>query len=49
MGFYNEAGPLYVEALEILREKLGPDHPDTKIWEANYAAFLAERDGGASE
>ncbi len=49
MGRYNEAGPLYVEALEILQAKLGPDHPNTKQGEANYAAFLAERDGGASE
>ena len=48
-GRHDEAGPLYLEALEIFRAKLGPDHPDTKKVEANYAAFLAERDGGASE
>ncbi|MEE8455478.1 MAG: tetratricopeptide repeat protein [Limibaculum sp.] len=45
----DEAGSLYVEALGIFRAKLGPDHPSTKTVEANYAAFLAERDGGASE
>ncbi len=49
MGRYDEAEPLYVEALEILRAKLGPDHPTTKTVEVNYAAFLAERGGGASE
>ena len=45
----DEAGPLYVEALEIFRAKLGPDHPNTRKVEANYAGFLAERGGGASE
>jgi hypothetical protein len=46
----NEAEPLYVEALKILRAKLGPEHPNTKKkGEANYAAFLAERDTAAPE
>ena len=49
MGRYDEAGPLYVEALEIVRTKLGPDHPNTKKVEANYPAFVKKRDGGASE
>jgi hypothetical protein len=49
MGRFAEAEPLFVAALEILRAKLGPDHPNTKTVEANYAAFRAERDGGASE
>jgi tetratricopeptide (TPR) repeat protein len=49
MERYDEAEPLFVKALEIIRAKLGPDHPTTKTVEANYAAFLAERDGGASE
>ena len=48
-GRHGEAGPLYVEALEILRAKLGPDHPTTKAGEANYATFLAERSAAASE
>ena len=49
MGRPDEAAPFYVEALEIFRAKLGPDHPNTRTAEANYAAFLADRDGGASE
>ena len=49
MGRHDEAGSLYLEALEILRAKLGPDHPNTKKVEANYAAFLAERDAAAPE
>ncbi len=49
MARTDEAGPLYVAALEIFRAKLGPDHPNTKTLEANYAAFLAERDAAASE
>ena len=49
MGRHDEAGPLYVQALEIFRAKLGPGHPSTKKLEANYAAFLAERNGGGSE
>ena len=46
---YAKAEPLFVEALEILRAKLGPDHPFTKKVEANYAAFLAQRDSAAPE
>ncbi len=49
MGRYGEAGLLFVEALEIFRAKLGPDHPHTKIAEEIYAAFLAECDAAASE
>jgi hypothetical protein len=49
MGRFGEAEPLYVAALEIFRAKLGPDHPSTKGVEANYAAFLAERDAAAPE
>ncbi len=49
MARTDEAGPLFVEALEVFRAKLGPDHPSTKTGEANYAAFLAERNGGGSE
>ncbi len=49
MGRYGEAEPLYVESLKIFRAKLGPDHPHTKIAEEVYAAFLAQRDSGASE
>ena len=49
MGRHDEAEPLYRQALEIVRAKLGPDHPNTKTVEANYAAFLAERDAAALE
>jgi len=49
MGRHAEAEPLYAQALEIFRAKLGPDHPDTKTVEANYAAFVAERDAAPPE
>jgi hypothetical protein len=42
----DEAELLYVQALSILRATLGPEHPNTKKGEANYAAFLEQRGGG---
>ena len=29
LGFYDKAEPFYLQCLDVMRSKLGPDHPDT--------------------
>lgn len=36
MGRYEQAEPLYQQDLEVFRQVLGPNHPHTKIVQANY-------------
>lgn len=40
LGLYGEAGPLLSRALELRREHLGADHPDTMDTRENRAALL---------
>ena len=40
-GRYEDAEPLYDEALSIRRRVLGADHPDTAISLNNLAAFVS--------
>lgn len=37
MSRYDEAEPLYKQAIEIAKTTLGPDHPDTELYKANLA------------
>ncbi len=39
-GMYAEAQGPYEQALKILNDKLGPDHPNTKTVKANYDIIL---------
>jgi tetratricopeptide (TPR) repeat protein len=41
-GRYAEAEPLYQQALTILVESLGPQHPNTKTVSGNYLSCLVE-------
>ena len=41
-GRYDDAEPLYDEALSISRRVLGAEHPNTKIMHENYEVLLAE-------
>jgi len=37
---YAEAEPLYQRALRIWEQSLGPEHPHTQAFRANYATLL---------
>ena len=39
---YSEAEPIYLRALEIRENRLGPVHPDLAITLENYAALLSK-------
>jgi hypothetical protein len=39
-GRYVEAEPLYKRSIEICKNKLGEEHPNTRLVEANYKQFL---------
>ncbi|PHM05932.1 tetratricopeptide repeat protein, partial [Nostoc sp. 'Peltigera malacea cyanobiont' DB3992] len=41
-GRYNEAEPLYQQALAICERTLGVGHPHTMTVRGNYARFLRE-------
>ena len=41
-GRYDEAEPLFNEAVEIVERVLGAEHPNTKIPRDNYEELLAE-------
>ena len=43
-GRYDEAEPLYRQALEVFEATLGAEHPDTQTVRGNLEAFLAGRD-----
>jgi hypothetical protein len=42
-GRYDEAEPLFRQALEIFRAALGDDHPNTQGLARNYAQLLRTR------
>lgn len=42
-GKYEDAGLLYLRAIEIGEKTLGPDHPDLAARLNNRASFLAEQ------
>jgi hypothetical protein len=48
-GQYAEAEPLYQQALTILVESLGPQHPNTKTVSGNYLSCLVEMGREAEE
>ena len=39
-GKHDEADPLYLEAIEIVEEALGPEHPSLAILLSNRAELL---------
>ncbi|WP_375512045.1 tetratricopeptide repeat protein, partial [uncultured Nostoc sp.] len=41
-GRYNEAKPLFEQALAICEQSLGVGHPNTMTIRGNYAIFLRE-------
>jgi tetratricopeptide (TPR) repeat protein len=41
-GRYSEAEPLYIQALRILMQKLGENHPNTQRGWKNYLTFLSK-------
>ena len=41
-GLYVEAGPMVMEAVEIIERVLGAEHPNTIITHENYEVLLAE-------
>ncbi len=43
-GRFEEAEPLYREALKIIEDALGPEHPSTKKVRTNLDGFLAAKD-----
>ena len=45
-GRYEEAEPLYKQAVAIFTAALGPEHPNTKAGLANYEQLLKERSSG---
>jgi tetratricopeptide (TPR) repeat protein len=42
-GRYDEAVPCYKRSLEILQNKLGPDHPDVALALSNLADLLQKQ------
>ncbi len=45
-GRYEEAEPLFKQAVAIFTAALGPEHPQAKTARDNYDRFLKERSGG---
>ncbi|NCS80046.1 MAG: tetratricopeptide repeat protein [Microcystis aeruginosa K13-07] len=41
-GRYSEAEPLYREAINIFRERLGENHPHTQIYMEDYKTMLSQ-------
>ena len=41
-GRYTEAEPLYLEAINIFRERLGENHPHTQTFYRNYLEMLSQ-------
>jgi hypothetical protein len=39
---YSEAEPLYLEAINIFRERLGENHPHTQTVYQNYLMMLSQ-------
>ena len=42
-GKYEKAEPLYLQAIEILKQSLGEEHPNTQAVIKNYQVFLNEK------
>ncbi|MDE5104694.1 MAG: tetratricopeptide repeat protein, partial [Trichodesmium sp. St19_bin2] len=42
-GKYEAAEPLYLQALKILKQSLGEEHPNTQTVQKNYQNFLNEK------
>jgi hypothetical protein len=43
-GKYNEAAPLYLEALAISEQSLDSDHPLARRFRENYQRFLQQKE-----
>ena len=42
-GRYDEAEPLYEQAVHVITAALGADHPNTRTVRENYETFKANR------
>ena len=46
---YEEAEPLFLQAIEILEQSSGEEHPDTQTIIKNYQIFLNEKNNDKNE